>query len=169
MFKLRASLIATILGTVLVTGCITVKRPLWTTAVNYNRSIERSENKLLLLNIVRSSKRLPRYYSAVTGVTSTVNVGLTPSLSFTDSSGDSLSSVDGSAAGVAANGIVNAVTEGVTDTLTSAIGLPQASTTGVQFAIQRVHCWNQPTCRPRSVRTFLASGLEPWNASASSR
>lgn len=54
-------------------GC-TVSKDLASEAVGLNKAVERAENKLLLLNIVRASKRQPMYFTGFTGLSGTSGI-----------------------------------------------------------------------------------------------
>ena len=49
-------------------------------AVNFNKGLEQSENKVLLLNIIRAKEENPRYFSTVTNSTSRFSGTFSPSL-----------------------------------------------------------------------------------------
>lgn len=80
--------------TMLISGC-TLRKPVATHGVAYNRAVERSENEVLLLNIVRSMKRHPQHYTAITQVRGTATNGLSPSLNLTLKNGEGASSTSG--------------------------------------------------------------------------
>ena len=70
-----------------LSGC-SLRRPVAQHAVAYNRAVERAHNQTVLLNVVRSMKRHPQHYTAITEVRGTATSSLTPSLSLTLKSGE---------------------------------------------------------------------------------
>ncbi len=67
-------------------GC-SLRRPVAHHAVAYNRAVEEAHNQTALLNVVRSMKRQPQHYTAVTQVVGSASNSLTPSLSLDLESG----------------------------------------------------------------------------------
>ena len=62
-------------------GC-TAQR-LATQAVSFNLTVERAQNEMLLLNVIRAKDRLPMYLSGISGLTGNVQTTLTSSLGST--------------------------------------------------------------------------------------
>src|ERR1700722_18491257 len=78
----RASKIFAIgIGAALVCAACQYSPNMLDRAVAYNRAVADSTNQVLLLNIVRASKRLPTYYTRLEGDES--SMGLTPSANLT--------------------------------------------------------------------------------------
>jgi hypothetical protein len=72
--------IALLLSAVLlVNGCVfrTIQGNIESSSVHYNRALEKSENEMLLLNIVRSKERRPMYISGISKVTGSIKDELT--------------------------------------------------------------------------------------------
>ena len=74
-------LLATLLLAALA-GC-SLQRPVARHAVDYNRAVEKAHNQTVLLNVVRSMKRLPQHYTAISEVRGTATSSLSPALSLT--------------------------------------------------------------------------------------
>jgi hypothetical protein len=64
---------------VLCSGC-SLHKPISNHAVDFNLALEKAQNKLMLLNVVRSSKRQPTHYSSITQVLGSASSSLSPSL-----------------------------------------------------------------------------------------
>ena len=66
MSTTRPKRLATLFLSILITasGC-TYRKPVAKQAVNYNRAVEQAHNQTVFLNIVRSMKRLPQHYTAI--------------------------------------------------------------------------------------------------------
>jgi hypothetical protein len=64
----------------LLAGC-SLRRPVAHHAVAYNRAVEEAHNRTALLNVVRSMKRQPQHYTAITQVVGSASSSLSPSLS----------------------------------------------------------------------------------------
>lgn len=54
-----------------------------TQAVSFNLTVERAQNEMLLLNVIRAKDRLPMYLSGISGLTGNVQTALTSSLGST--------------------------------------------------------------------------------------
>ena len=56
-------------------GC-TLSRPLAHHAVSYNKTVETTQNRMLLLNVVRASKRQPMYFTGIGSITASPSYSL---------------------------------------------------------------------------------------------
>lgn len=62
----------------LLTGCAMLpKNKIAKSATNYNLVVERAENEMLLLNIVRASKRHPMYFTGLTTIRGSLTYEIT--------------------------------------------------------------------------------------------
>ena len=84
--KKKTTLMLAALTLTLLAGC-SLRRPVAHHAVAYNRAVEDAHNRTALLNVVRSMKRQPQHYTAITQVLGTASNSLTPSLSLDLESG----------------------------------------------------------------------------------
>jgi hypothetical protein len=102
------------LSGLLLTGCSSQR--LATQAVSFNLTLERAQNEMLLLNIIRAKDRLPMYISGISGLTGNVQTTLTSSL------GHTYTDAGAKKAAEAVSGAATAVTttKEITDTLTRA-------------------------------------------------
>jgi hypothetical protein len=69
------------LTALLFAGCSAQR--LATQAVSFNLTVERAQNEMLLLNVIRAKDRLPMYLSGISGLTGNVQTTLTSSLGST--------------------------------------------------------------------------------------
>jgi hypothetical protein len=69
------------LTALMLTGCSAQR--LATQAVSFNLTVERAQNEMLLLNVIRAKDRLPMYLSGISGLTGNVQTTLTSSLGST--------------------------------------------------------------------------------------
>ncbi len=87
MRHLTSNLLLAALLLASLAGC-SLQRPVAQHAVAYNRAVEQAHNEAVLLNVVRSMKRHPQHYTAITEVRGTASSSLTPSLSLVLKSGE---------------------------------------------------------------------------------
>lgn len=74
---------------VLLTGC-TLGRPLAQHAISYNKTVENAQNEMLLLNVVRAKERMPMYFTAIGGITTSIGYEVeSGGLTVTDAGGGS--------------------------------------------------------------------------------
>jgi hypothetical protein len=64
-------LVLALMATVVLSGC-TVHQRLATQAVNFNLAVEKAQNEMLLLNVVRAKDRLPMYLTGMSSLTGNV-------------------------------------------------------------------------------------------------
>jgi hypothetical protein len=86
MKRTMIDLLAAALMLAALAGC-SLRRPVAHHAVAYNLAVEEAHNRTALLNVVRSMKRQPQHYTAITQVLGTASNSLTPSLSLDLESG----------------------------------------------------------------------------------
>src|SRR3954465_9721423 len=72
-------LILAVVSGLLAFGCSS-HRQLATQAVSFNLTVERAQNEMLLLNVIRAKDRLPMYISSISGLTGNVQTTLTGGL-----------------------------------------------------------------------------------------
>lgn len=85
------------------TGCA-LRKPVTAHAVAYNQAIADAHNRTVLLNVVRSMKRQPQQYTAISEVRGTASASLTPSLALTFVNGGGLSGGSSGLSGTASGG-----------------------------------------------------------------
>ena len=90
------------LGLLASLSACSLQRPVAHQAVVYNKAVERAHNESVLLNAVRSMKRYPQHYTAISEVVGSASSSLSPSLSLTLESG-ALTPWDPSASGSRSN------------------------------------------------------------------
>lgn len=78
----RTHVLAFCLGPVLAsTVACTVVKPIPNTAVDYNRAVQKAENRTLLLNILRASERRPKAFTSISSFNGLATSGATPAVS----------------------------------------------------------------------------------------
>lgn len=145
-----------VVGSLLLTVCAcTLSRPLAYHAVSYNRTIESAQNRMLLLNIVRASYRMPMYFTGIGSITA--------SLSYTADSG-SLSVTDAVARAVTGAAPTSETSRTRTDT--DALTLPSVSYKNSPTATVSVldtQDFVRGILQPVSSRTFRYYWGQDWN------
>ncbi|HEX4495736.1 MAG TPA: hypothetical protein VIE43_08720 [Thermoanaerobaculia bacterium] len=90
----RSSPAWALMATVALSGC-TVHQRLATQAVNFNLAVEKAQNEMLLLNVIRAQDRMPMYLTGMSGLTGNVQT------TFGATAGGSYSRARGGAVGMA--------------------------------------------------------------------
>ncbi len=154
--NVRFALVAPML--LAATAC-TLSRPLAYHAVSYNRAVESAQNRMLLLNVVRASQRMPMYFTGIGSITAglsyTVNSG---SLSLTN-----LASVVGSNTANNNGDVTNARTTTGADT--ESLKLPSVSYSHkptVQVAVLDTHEFMRGTLSAVEPKVFQYYWQQGW-------
>jgi len=75
----RSVLALAVLASFALAGC-SAHTQLATQAVSFNRTVEKAQNEMLLLNVIRAKERLPMYLTGISGLTGNLSTSLTGTL-----------------------------------------------------------------------------------------